>query len=269
MEDINFESGATLLSAQTTADFMLLPLELQGFCPWTIMHARGLLVPGKPALGVIRFENMYYVCDHDAGLRAFIQDPTFYIEGIRAKATAHPEFINLLRLQKWFPSAAISRLIDDQSTDSVGQAQRTGFAGKPASCDASTDTPLHFVERHIDNSYHWNEWELRRRALKVVNLKNCVTTSQQTDNSHFRRDNETQVFEPRVRGTQTRREAGTNPPVVTTYLAGLRGGAGETGGILSKYIRSESKEKIGGKKGAVQAKSDDRLARIVRLELDI
>jgi hypothetical protein len=39
-------NGATLLSVLTTPDFMLLPLELQGFCPWTLVHARGLLVPG-------------------------------------------------------------------------------------------------------------------------------------------------------------------------------------------------------------------------------
>lgn len=32
----------------TTPDFMLLPLEFQGYCPWTLVEARGLLLPGKP-----------------------------------------------------------------------------------------------------------------------------------------------------------------------------------------------------------------------------
>jgi len=33
-------SGARLLYPETTPDFMLLPLELQGYCPWTIVEAR-------------------------------------------------------------------------------------------------------------------------------------------------------------------------------------------------------------------------------------
>lgn len=37
--------------------------------------------------------------------------------------------------------------------------------------DASTETPTHFIKKHIDVNYHWNEWELRRRALRVVNLR--------------------------------------------------------------------------------------------------
>ena len=46
--DVTYSSGATLLSVMTTPDFMLLPLEFQGYCPWTLVEARGLLLPGKP-----------------------------------------------------------------------------------------------------------------------------------------------------------------------------------------------------------------------------
>ena len=38
--------------------------------------------------------------------------------------------------------------------------------------DASTSTPVHFVEKNIDVTYDWNEWSLRRRALRVANLRN-------------------------------------------------------------------------------------------------
>jgi hypothetical protein len=31
--------------------------------------------------------------------------------------------------------------------------------------DKSTETPTHFVEKNIDPSYCWNEWELRKKAL--------------------------------------------------------------------------------------------------------
>ncbi len=31
--------------------------------------------------------------------------------------------------------------------------------------DKDTSTPLHFLEKNIDPSYCWNEWELRKKAL--------------------------------------------------------------------------------------------------------
>ena len=34
-----FDNGTSLLSVHNTPDFMMLPLELQGFCPWTIVNA--------------------------------------------------------------------------------------------------------------------------------------------------------------------------------------------------------------------------------------
>eukprot|EP00981_Chlorochromonas_danica_P003604 scaffold667_cov168-Ochromonas_danica.AAC.11 len=210
-------SGAQLLSVEDTPDFMLLPLEFQGFCPWTVVEAKGLLIPGKPSLGIVRFENQYYVFDHVAGQKAFMKNPEKYLRAIRERALRCPEYIHLLRLHKWFPTASIARLLQKQEMDINNQT------GQPFTKDAATETPTHFIESYIDLNYHWNEWELRRRALKIVNLKNCKTTAQQTDLSHFRRDNETQVFVSKTSGTQTKRDKGTNPPIVTTYVQGLRG----------------------------------------------
>ena len=225
-------SGATLLSVHTTPDFMQLPLELQGFCPWTMVHAKGLLVPGKPALGVVRYENMYYVCEHSLAIRAFMESPEEHLNQIKERAQRNPEYIHLLRLQNYFPSASIARLIERPDFD-------VQVGGKAATRDASTGTPTHFVERRIDPNYHWNEWELRRRVLKVVNLKNCSTVSQQTDHSHFKRDSETQVYLPRSKGTQTRKDQGTNPATRSTYIAGLRGKIPNDAKAISQYVGAD------------------------------
>lgn len=240
-------SGATLLSVNDTPDFMQLPLELQGFCPWTIVNANGLLVPGKPSLGVIRYNNLYYVCEHKIAIKAFMNDPNGYLEKILDISSKCPEYIHLLRLQNYFPTASIARLIDHPEFDKQ-------VTNKPTKKDASTGTPTHFIEHNIDPNYHWNEWELRRRVLKVVNLKNCVTTSQQTDLSHFKRDNETQIYLPRNKETQTKRDKGTNPPIKTTYIAGLRGKLSNDSQSISKYV---VKDDVGKNK-----------ARVVTLTLD-
>lgn len=35
-------------------------------------------------------------------------------------------------------------------------------------CDSGTQTDTHFMETNIVMSYEWNEWELRRKAIKLV-----------------------------------------------------------------------------------------------------
>lgn len=258
------DAGATLLSVHNTPDFLLLPLELQGYCPWTMVHAHGLLLPGKPALGVVRYENMYYVCEHTKGMKYFMEDPEYYLKSIRTRALGNPEYIHLLRLQRWFPSASIARLLEQDDYDS------SSVLGRPVTKDASTGTPIHFIESYIDIDYHWNEWELRRRALKIANLTNCTTTSQQTDNSHFRRDNDAQVYELRDRETQTKRDKGTNPPIVTTYIAGMRGKPAHDATAVSKYVRNRSEakeEKDHEKKGGPHPEIGR--ARVITLTLDL
>jgi hypothetical protein len=234
--------GATLLSVHDTPDFMQLPLELQGFCPWTIVQANGLLVPGKPALGVIRYENLFYVCEHKIAIKAFMTDPDEYLKKILFITQKCPEYIHLLRLQNYFPSASIARLIDhpefDKQSGGVGGTS-SGSTIKPLTKDASTGTPTHFQESNINPNYHWNEWELRRRVLKVANLKNCKTTSQQTDLSHFKRESETQIYLPKQKETQTRKDHGTNPPIKVTYIAGLRGKLPNDDRAISKFVPSE------------------------------
>jgi len=222
-------SGATLLLVDDTPDFMLLPLELQGYCPWTMVYAKGLLVPGKPSLGVVRYNNAYYVCDHHLALTAFLKDPEKYLDDIKGRARKSPEFIHLLRIQNWFPAVSIAKLLNNADFD-------RSAGGKSLTREASTETPLHFQEKNIDVNYHWNEWELRRRALKVSNLKKCLTTSQQTDDSHFRRDNDSQVYLQKQKGVQTKREKGTNPPTKTSYVAGLRGAVSDANPTKGRVV---------------------------------
>jgi hypothetical protein len=203
-----------------------------------MVESNGLLIPGKPGLGIVRFENQYYVFDHALGIKSFMQNPQHYLTSIRNRALRSPEYIHLLRLQKWFPTVAISKLLQNQENVEINN-----HTGQPFTKDAATETPLHFTESYIDLNYHWNEWELRRRALKIVNLKDCRTKGQQTDASHFRRENETQVYLPREDSTQTKRDKGTNPPIVTTYAQGLRGRVvvAEEKESLVKHKRNESK----------------------------
>jgi len=43
--------------------------------------------------------------------------------------------------------------------------------------DSGTQTDTHFHESNIVASYEWNEWELRRKALKLVRSVLVVNAS--------------------------------------------------------------------------------------------
>lgn len=209
------------LSIESTPEFMQLPLEYQGFCSWTIVKRQGLLLPGKPELGVIRYKNRFFVFAHQVAIATFINDPEYFLKGTLERAVMSPELIHLLRLQDSFPDTCITRMLQG-GTSSHAQIRSSLALTPPEKRDAGTDTPVHFIEKCIDTGYHWNEWVLRRRALQVANLRNCATKSQQTDASHFRRANDTQVYLQRAKHTQTSRNSGTKPHQHVQYFAGER-----------------------------------------------
>lgn len=60
-----------------------------------------------------------------------------------------------------------------------------------------SQTDTHILDHNIVKNYEWNEWELRRKALKMTNLRSKVTHSMQTDLSNYRRDNVTQAWQPK------------------------------------------------------------------------
>ena len=137
-------------------------------------------------------------------------------QGVIAAARKAPELVHLLRLHDDFPGTSIAEILAKKTAKA--QLLRGGTVEDSASAmlhpmmmDAATETPVHFVEKHIDPSYDWNDWTYRRRALKLAHLKNCKTSSQQTEASHFRQANATQVYLPALASTQTRRDNDCQP----------------------------------------------------------
>lgn len=205
------------LSIESTPEFMQLPLEYQGFCCWTIVKRQGLLLPGKPELGVIRYKNRFFVFAHQVAINTFTNDPEAFVKGALERAVLSPELIHLLRLQDSFPETCITRMLQGGKN---GRPRPRLALTAPEKREVGTDTPVHFTDKERDSRYHWNEWVLRRRALQVANLRSCVTKSQQTDASHFRRSNDTQVYLQRAKHTQTNRSSGNKPAKQVQYYAG-------------------------------------------------
>lgn len=227
-------NGVQRLTSENTPDFMHLPLDFQGFCLWTIVRKQGLLVPGKPTLGVLKFRERHFVFSSPSAVNDFMENPNFYLDESLKVARHKPEIIHLLRMSEEFPKCSLTHLL--QGKDGTPLFSVTA----PLMLDQSEETPLHFVENNIDGNYHWNEWELRRKALQMANIRKKQTSGTQTDLSNFRRDGETQVYLPKEDTTQTMQskwtdmdwtlnrmymDTGTSHPLETklNYIVGLRG----------------------------------------------
>lgn len=240
---VNDMATTKRLAYDTTPEIMNLPLELAGYCPWTIVARKGLLLPGDvEANGLVQYRTHFFAFTSLRAAEAFSKSPQRYINGVHAVAKANPELINLLGLSDVFPEVSVSALVSGLGKQRSGEQVHPLLAAAPSKkVDASTGTPTHFIDSSVDLDYCWNEWDMRRKALQMCNIRKAKTTSSQTDESHFREDAETQVYLPRNTSTQTATERGTNPRQSHNYIVGLRGFEGKrrSGTIDSKYANSE------------------------------
>ncbi|XP_073531781.1 cilia- and flagella-associated protein 206 isoform X1 [Phyllobates terribilis] len=199
---------------ETTANYDRLPIQYHGFCGFTVATRDGLLLPGNPDIGILKHREGYYVFSSKEAASRFSRDPDYYITLIGEKAKQCAELIQLLELHQQF--SAITPYSQAQAAEKLLMKPIT-------KCNSSTQTDTHILETNIVKSYEWNEWELRRKAIKLTNLRQKVTHSMQTHGSHMRRENFSQVYLPKQAGTQTKRDSASNVPKPQVFLSGLRG----------------------------------------------
>jgi hypothetical protein len=56
--------------------------------------------------------------------------------------------------------------------------------------DKGIETPTHFIEKNLDASYCWNEWDLRKKAIQMANIRKKMTQASQTIISNFKTDSD-------------------------------------------------------------------------------
>ncbi|XP_065882314.1 cilia- and flagella-associated protein 206-like isoform X2 [Dysidea avara] len=205
--DIAKHRKAEFIFPETTQNFDQISIEFKTFCCYCLGAHDRYLLPANTSLGVLHYKGRYFTFSSREAADAFAADPEKYITLVVTAARRSPELINLLCMHHYVASGSDSSLIHAPVTKR----------------DSGTQTDTHFMESNIVKSYEWNEWELRRKAIKLTNLRNKITHSTQTDFSHYKRDNTTQVYLPKDNVTQTKRDHGTSVPAPSVYLAGLRG----------------------------------------------
>lgn len=198
---------------ESTKNFDQIDLVYKGFCGWALVKFDRLLLHGIPELGALKYNDKVYTFSSIQAATEFAMNPEWFIQQVAEGAKRSPELIQLLELHQQF------------ATVTPYSASREGkMIEKPITkCEVGSQTDTHFYESNLVKTYEWNEWELRRKAIKLANLRTRITHSMQTNLSNFRRDNVSQVYLPKDEITMTLGDNYSNVEKPQTYLAGLRG----------------------------------------------
>ena len=219
-----YQNGVTILLPHSTADFMDIKLEYQGFCIITLLKRPDLLLNGKPSV-VTKFKDKYMVFNSQSEIQDFIDDPDNYLTKIHSYVKKNPYLINLLNMTDEFPMANLSILFRDKDMYTYK------YKSSSIKVDKGFQTLVHVYEENfkddeefpnINPNYVWNEWDMKKNALQLADIMKKKTISCQTNLSHFRRDNETQVWIPKDEAINTTVNKGTNISIPKAYVPGLR-----------------------------------------------
>jgi len=140
-------------------------------------------MPSKLKMGVFKYNDKYCVFTDLESIEKFISDPKKYLDEVIEKCRLMPELIDLLKCKITFLLPLWLRYFKAETEAS------TFLYLSPIMVDKGIVTPTHFIEKHIEPNYVWNDWELRRKALQMANFRRKVTVSTQTELSNFRSDN--------------------------------------------------------------------------------
>ncbi|XP_039431051.1 cilia- and flagella-associated protein 206 [Culex pipiens pallens] len=171
---------------------LAMKVELLKFCVWHLTEADGVLMPGNVDMGVCQYQKDCYAFNIPEPVVFFDEDPDKYLFKIVQLARRKIQLITFLEI-----FYKVQNSYNSQSSD-VFRIKA------PITCEQEVQTELHPVPSNIDRQYRWNIWDLRREAIELTNMRMKRTSSCQTTKAKL-----TQVYPPKVQGTQTRVSRGT------------------------------------------------------------
>lgn len=141
-------------SRKNSNNNILQQVEFNGFCPFTLVDKNGTLVQGNIQLGVLQYQKQYYMFDNTSAIKAFVKNPSYYLEKVQKLILAQPEYLLLLNQSNSEKFQSISSYLFPSPSSADPRAYEE-FLNKVSTsvnkmhkvkCDASTETPTHFVE---------------------------------------------------------------------------------------------------------------------------
>lgn len=223
-----YQNGVTIIHPHNVADFMDIKIDYQGFCIVSLLdNNKNKLVNGKPNV-VAKYKDKYLVFYSNYQVQDFLEDPDKYLTDLKLYLKKNSHLINLLNAVEEFPEANLNDMFRNSDSQSFK------YKSSSIKLDAEQQTSLHPELEEIDpkllkdgkfkfdRDYIWNEWELKKKALQKADIMKKTSIACQTNLSHFRRENETQIYEKKSTGVNTNISKGTNLSVRRNYVSDLR-----------------------------------------------
>ena len=118
-----------------------LPISLNRYCPVTVVQGSGLLLQGDADLGLVRYQNRFFMCENADAQQGFMRDPSGCLNKIRQLALKQPELIDILDLLKLFPDLERVRGTSRRTSSRKKKARKEHpllAPAAPTKCDVGT-----------------------------------------------------------------------------------------------------------------------------------
>uniref|UniRef100_A0A1B6EAW1 Cilia- and flagella-associated protein 206 n=1 Tax=Clastoptera arizonana TaxID=38151 RepID=A0A1B6EAW1_9HEMI len=184
-------------------------IQFYGNCAFKFVETGGAIIPGDPSIGLLRYNSLLFAFSSSEAAETFGQDPEKYFQSALDIISRKPEIIILFNM--------------DEQIQNMKKTTKKTITESSFKCNAEVQTETHPVESYIDPNYFWNMWDYKRKAIQLTNLKNCLTHSVQTNNSHKRQSIGIQATPMKTTSVQTRKDGSSNFPTLSNFMFGLRG----------------------------------------------
>ncbi|XP_060528945.1 cilia- and flagella-associated protein 206-like [Cylas formicarius] len=199
------------ISEKLHHDYNNQQLEFRGFCCWTLIETDGLLVPGKPEKGVMRYKNGNYAFSSNIAAPSFMKSPEKCMARALELARREVHLIKFLNLEQTLRNLADAKLLIIR--DQTAKIEQTRSA---------VQTEIHPITQNMQRDYQWNIWEYKRAVLRMANVINSRTVSTETAKNQFESSHHTQTHEMKEKYTQSRKAKYTNTAQTMKFITGLR-----------------------------------------------
>ena len=122
-------------------------------------------------LGTLKWRGRYYVCSTVDRAEQFGEEPDLYTSAVRALVARHTVLEQLLvtshsggQTQDGPLDSGDMKVVLTIVNLSLSHCSQT---------DASSQTETHPLSSVINPDYKWNEWDMRREALNVANMRSA------------------------------------------------------------------------------------------------
>nr|XP_023017749.1 cilia- and flagella-associated protein 206-like [Leptinotarsa decemlineata] len=186
--------------------------EFSGYCPWFMVLTKGTLAKGNDDYGIAQYKRCFYVFSSPIGVQYFLKDPEYYINHVLNLCRKKCELILHLRVKNHLIKVRNQKkLVEHEEIHKETKEQGTYI-------ESYMPPPISKYSK-----YDSNVWDLRRKAWQMAYLKNCKTSSTQTERSFSKNCNPTQTYMPKETSVQTTVDNYSETPTPLGFFYGLRG----------------------------------------------